>query len=74
MVNADRLNVSYTASLICLGYIGLIVHEMWDARDARHPKIWWVTIQSNTQHVRVSWQETVTEILTKESSKRKNTT
>lgn len=51
MVNADRLNVSFAASLICLGYIGLIVHEMWDARDARHPKIWWVTIQSKTQHV-----------------------
>lgn len=51
MVNTDRLNVSFAASLICLGYIGLIVHEMWDARDARHPKIWWVTIQSKTQHV-----------------------
>jgi len=47
---------------------------MWDARDARYPKVWWVIIQSNIQSVRVGWQETVAEILTKESLEIKNST
>lgn len=70
-MNTDRLSVSYMVSPLCLGFI---VHDMWDARDARCPKIQWVTIQSNTQE-RQNWLAgNCAEILSKENSKMKNAT